>query len=65
MAVNGSLKPTLYAIHFEGTDAFGQKFDIALLPEDARNLLFRLHRVILEQEKMKRRVAAKDGGKVA
>ena len=66
MAVNGELTCDLYAITFRGTDAFGQKFEIALLPEDAKNLLFRLHRIILEQEKMRREVnAAHDGGKVA
>lgn len=66
MAVNGELRADLLAIYFKGTDLFGQPFEIALDPADAKNLLFRLHRIILEQEKMRRQVnKAHDGGKVA
>lgn len=66
MAVNGELRADLLAIYFSGTDLFGQAFEIALDPEDAKNLLFRLHRIILEQEKMRQTVSkAHNGGKVA
>lgn len=60
------LTADLLAIYFKGTDLFGQQFEIALDPSDAKNLLFRLHRIILEQEKMRLEVnKAHDGGKVA
>jgi hypothetical protein len=66
VAVNGELRADLVAIYFSGTDFFGREFEIALDPLDAKNLLFRLHRIILEQEKMRQQVSkAHDGGKVA
>jgi hypothetical protein len=65
MSVKGELEADLYAIHFSGTDAFGRPFNIALAPEDAKNLIFRLHRIVLEQEQMRQRVNAAHDGKVA
>jgi hypothetical protein len=66
VAVHGELRADLLAIYFSGTDFFGRKFEIALDPQDAKNLLFRLHRIIMEQEEMRLAVnRAHDGGKRA
>jgi hypothetical protein len=66
LAIEGSLTVDLFAIHLRGTDAFGRPFEIALEAEDASKLIFKLHRMILEQEQMRRQVnKAHDGGKVA
>jgi hypothetical protein len=60
------LEADLVVIHFTGTDAFGRKFEVALEPEDAKSLLFKLHRTILKQEEMRQSVnQAHDGGKAA
>lgn len=65
MEVKGNLSVDLVAIYIRGVDAFGKPFDVALDNETARRLVFKLHRMILEQERMRRDVAETDGGKVA
>jgi hypothetical protein len=66
LPVDGEVKFDLYAIYIRGRDAFGKKFNIALEDSDARELIFKLHRIILEQQKSRNAVnKAHDGGKVA
>ena len=64
-AVKGELSVDLVAIYLRGTDAYGKPFDVALDPETARRLIFKLHRMIHEQEKMRREVNSAGGGKAA
>lgn len=66
MAVKGSLTFDLVTVRFQGTDFYGNKFDIHLDPEDAKNLIFRLHRIVRMQAEARLEVnATHDGGKVA
>ena len=65
LEVKGNLSVDLLAIYIRGIDAFGKTFDVALDNETARRLVFKLHRMILEQERMRQETAAADGGKVA
>lgn len=65
MQVEGELSVDLVAIYMRGTDAFGKPFDVALDQETARRLIFRLHRMVREQEQMRLDVSNASGGKVA
>lgn len=56
MKAQASLEADLVVIHFTGTDAFGREFEVAIDPETAKSLLFKLHRVIMKQEEMRQEV---------
>ena len=65
MKATGSVSVDLLAIYVRGIDAFGSPFDIALDPETAKGLVFKLHRMILEQEEMRKAVNEAGGGRAA
>lgn len=66
MAFKGYMQVDLFGVHLTGKDAFGREFEISIEPDDARRLIFRLHRMVLEVERMRKEVnAASGGGKAA
>lgn len=65
MEAKGELSVDLLAIYIRGVDAFGKSFDVALDNETARRLVFKLHRMIREQEEMRRKVNTAGGGRAA
>ena len=66
MKFKAELVADLLAINFRGQDAYGRSFDVAIDPESARRLIFKLNRILIEQEQMRKKVASShDGGKVA
>lgn len=66
VALKVNIGVDLFGLHISGRDAFGDEFSIALEPADARSLIFKMHRMILEVERLRVEVkATRGGGKAA